>query len=360
MDRLNSVQGLRAIAAWLVVVSHGAQWAAGFGPLGISMRSFELLGGLGVLMFFTMSGFIMLHISRRSFGEPGAPARFLRRRIVRIVPLYWGMTLLAAAMGAKDGTPPGVVHLVTSLLFIPYLADEPFIRPVLGVGWTLNYEMFFYIAFAGSLFLRNGLAILVITLTVLLIIGQVLNPVWDFHDPRNPLEVWTAPMLLPFLLGIGCAMLRDARPKTRTRHPFLLVGLGCLASVVVQDVVLPPESYPALWRVGVILLGALFGAAAILASEGVKTPAWLTFTGDASYSLYLIHPMLFGVTRRLGGETLATWNPHLAIAFYVALTTVAAFTLFLFVEQPVTRYLSQRAKMLERNDRRLGSKAAGP
>lgn len=342
MNRMNAIQGLRAVAAWFVVISHGAQWAAGFGPLGLSLRSFQILGSYGVLMFFTLSGFIMAHISRGTFGKSGAATRFLRRRIVRIVPLYWGMTLLAVAMAVKDVKPPGIAHVATSLLFIPYLANEPFIRPVLGVGWTLNYEMFFYVIFAGSLFLRNGLAILVVAITALLVVGQILNPIWNAHTPRDALEAWTAPLLLPFLLGIGFAVLRDAAPARRTRRPFLLVGLGCFTGLVMQNLLVPPESYPAWWSVMVILIGTLLGGAAIFAADGAKTPAWLIFAGDASYSLYLVHPLLFGVVRRLGGETLAQWNPPLAVAFYVALATIAAFALFLFVERPVTRWLSQR------------------
>lgn len=342
MDRLNSVQGLRAIAALFVVVSHGALWAAEFGPLGVPIRSFEMLGSIGVLMFFTVSGFIMVHISRHSYGDPDAPARFLRRRIVRIVPLYWVMTLLAAALAIKNTEQLGIVHFVTSLLFIPHLEGGPIIRPVLGVGWTLNYEMFFYFLFAGSLFLRNGLFVLAVTITALLALGQVLNPVWDFHEPRNALETWTAPLLLPFLLGIGLAVLREMRPAMRVRQPLLMIGLGCFASLILQEILITPGAYPGWWRVGVLVLGALLGSAAILASDCVKTPKWLVLTGDASYSLYLVHPLLFGVARRLGGEELAQWNPYLAIAFYVALSTVAGFALYLFIERPLTRLLAQR------------------
>ncbi|MDF0543609.1 acyltransferase [Sphingobium sp. H39-3-25] len=344
MNRLNTVQALRAIAAWLVIVTHGALRVSEFAPLGLPMRAFDLLGALGVTMFFTLSGFIMVHISRHGFGEPGAPAAFLRRRIIRVVPLYWIMTALAAAMILKNAEPLGTTQLLTSLLFIPYLDSGPFIRPVLGVGWTLNYEMFFYLLFAASLFFRRGLDFLAMFLLALLVLGQELNPVWDFHSPRNALETWTSPLLLPFLLGMGLALVREARQQMRTRHPFLILAAGCAAMLIVQAWLVPQGSYPGWWHILALGIGSALAGAAILAADSLTIPAWLVFSGDASYSLYLVHPLLFGIARRLGGQTLAHSSPHLAITLYVAMSTVAGITLYVVVERPITRFLSQRRR----------------
>lgn len=341
MERLDAVQGLRAIAAWLVVIAHGAIWAGGYGSVVLPARTYEMLGALGVLMFFTVSGFIMVFISRTSFGRPGAAPAFLRRRLIRIVPLYWLMTLLAAAILVRSGDPPSPAHLVQSLLFVPHDAGGPLMRPVLGVGWTLNYEMFFYALFAAALLLRRGLRLLCAALVGLLALGQLLNPVWRYRDPSGVLAAWTDPLLLPFLCGVGLAVLFHARPGWRIARPFAFLALGTLAVLLFQQAAIAEGSYPAPWRIAVLLLGALLAAPAILARNTTRVPRWLVFSGDASYSLYLIHPLLFGVADRLGGRMIAQASPLLGILYFCMLSTVAGICLHLFVERPLTRWFAR-------------------
>ncbi|TCM20579.1 peptidoglycan/LPS O-acetylase OafA/YrhL [Novosphingobium sp. PhB165] len=337
MKHLNVVQGARALAAVFVVISHGAAWAVGFGSLGFPLSDFELLGSMGVLMFFTISGFIMVHVARDGFGETGAPGNFLRRRIARVVPLYWLMTLVAAAIVVKDARPLDMGYFVQTLLFIPHAAAGRLMLPVLGVGWTLNYEMFFYVLFTAALFMRRGLAILCMALAVLLAIGQMLHPVWDHRDARSVLEFWTAPLLLPFLLGIGIAVVRRGAPWLRVHRPLLLMLCGVAIIVAMQQLLIAPGSELVWKRVGLPVDAAIIAAFAILAPSTIPVPAWLVLTGDASFSLYLVHPLLFGVASRLGGRALGLESPPLAIVFYVTLSIAAGMALYFMVERPLTR-----------------------
>ena len=138
-----SIQYLRAVAALLVVMFHysntfSAEFVPGFFSFGV--------GAYGVDIFFVISGYIMYTISAL---RPRPPAAFLKDRIVRIVPLYWLLTLVAAFVSTKGGLSIGLDvslrDLVTSLLFIPeWNANYPtLVSPVLLVGWTLNLEMVF-------------------------------------------------------------------------------------------------------------------------------------------------------------------------------------------------------------------------
>jgi len=102
---LNSVQILRGVAAFGVLFYHATRW---IGPLpGIE------IGAAGVDLFFVISGFIMVYASEPMFGQRGATRHFLVRRIIRIVPLYWGLTTLVVL---RHGFPP---NLLGSYLFIP-------------------------------------------------------------------------------------------------------------------------------------------------------------------------------------------------------------------------------------------------
>src|ERR1700735_5026340 len=142
--KLHFLQALRAVAAWLVIVDHTlleiTQNQSGNSVTHIAWT----LGSAGVDVFFVISGFIMVHICWENFGRWAAAVDFLRRRVIRIVPLYWLATLAALAyhrVSATHGAHAGWSELLYSLAFIPYADDEGFWSPILPQGWTLSYEM---------------------------------------------------------------------------------------------------------------------------------------------------------------------------------------------------------------------------
>lgn len=139
---LSSIQILRGMAVVMVVLFHGL--------------SFQI-GGAGVDIFLIISGFIMFHTNRDVFGYAGAAIVFLKRRILRIVPLYWLCTAFAFWRGSK------IKILAASILFIPVRSGDGSIHTVLAPGWTLDFEMFFYIVFAVGLMLprKYGLSTIV-------------------------------------------------------------------------------------------------------------------------------------------------------------------------------------------------------
>jgi exopolysaccharide production protein ExoZ len=128
--QLKSIQILRAAAALGVLLDHAGRW--------LDVAPIVDIGAAGVDLFFVISGFIMVYTSERLFGQTGAPQRFLARRIIRIVPLYWTLTAFAALVLFGFGP-----NTLGSYLFIPTHRG-----PILTVGWTLNYEMMFYSLFA--------------------------------------------------------------------------------------------------------------------------------------------------------------------------------------------------------------------
>ena len=107
----------------------------------------------GVDIFFVISGFIMVYASSRWFGSARAPRVFLAHRIARIVPLYWAtmmvylaVLLLTPWLLNSEYLAPHFV--IASFLFIPAARPDGLVQPLYSLGWTLNYEMFFYALFA--------------------------------------------------------------------------------------------------------------------------------------------------------------------------------------------------------------------
>ena len=152
--RLDTVQGLRATAALLVVVNHSVLTLIEKAGHDTAYQSVAwMLGSIGVKIFFLISGFIMTVAHHQDFGMHGAPTGFLRRRFMRIVPLYWLATAVYVIKINFQGASTPVADVLRSTAFIPYVNHAGIMEPVYGLGWTLNYEMFFYTIYALSIWL---------------------------------------------------------------------------------------------------------------------------------------------------------------------------------------------------------------
>ena len=189
--RLASIQLLRAAAAIAVVFTH-AITRLGYSFPGAGAHSYLtgpngqfLAGDAGVDVFFVISGFIMYFVHHNDFGVPGAPLEFLKKRISRIVPIYWLLTTLAVViiiavpnLMVTHNSRIGFSWIASSYLFLPIASRGSTISPIIGVGWTLDYEMFFYLAFAGALFLplRRGLLAIGALFVSAVGIGALVNP----------------------------------------------------------------------------------------------------------------------------------------------------------------------------------------
>lgn len=192
---------LRAIAAALVIVDHSILALIEKDGMSASYQSLAYaLGNAGVALFFAISGFIMAYTSSKDFGM-GRSGSFLLRRIKRIVPLYWLATTIYAGRLIIGGNPPSLVDFLKSLFFFPYLKlPEGLLQPVLGQGWTLNYEMYFYTVFSLAMLFQAWIGYSIIFLWLLLTVaaGRFLL------GAGNPPEVsfYMSPIILFFLAGI--------------------------------------------------------------------------------------------------------------------------------------------------------------
>ena len=329
-EKLDGLQALRALAALAVVVYHAGRYVTETLP-----PAAWRWGEFGVDVFFVLSGFVMMAAVPRDAGR----FEFARRRAIRILPMYWFATLLMVALllavpwlFATAVLAPA--HFVLSFLLVPHYspASPGLIAPLLVPGWTLSYELYFYLVFV--LFLRAPDAVRVIgaaaVLLALFLLGRVL-------PPAAGSEFLAQPLVFEFVFGLaaGAAWRRGWRCPRGAAWPLFTVAAAWLVFA----------STPA-WRVpsaGVAGLAMVWA----LASADVRgaTRRTLVALGDASYSLYLLHPFVVGlvwlVWQRAGVGGIAG-----AIAF-VALcliwSALAGWLAWRTFELPVTRALRGRA-----------------
>lgn len=349
--RLLALQALRAIAATMIVVLHAEELvaihaAANQGSFS-HLRAFPL--GVGVDLFFVISGFVVAYASKSLFGAPGGRWEFMRRRLIRIVPLYWTaltLRLLALAVGFKFGVKlfPDTTAILTSYLFIPYDSlgygpNYPF--PILDLGWTLNYEMFFYFLFACFIGLRRDVAVFAVV--ACLSTGIVLATPFP---PANPaLRFWLHPIALEFACGtlIALSFLRGLL-LPRPLRVALIVAALCIwlvpVSWFVHDYGPGFYSWPRvmIWGVGAVMIVA----AAALGPTSFKS-VWsrtIADLGDSSYALYLMHPFVFLFVKEILNKVVVPeilyWPLVIAIS---GLAIVLAALFHKLAEVPVVTFL---------------------
>jgi peptidoglycan/LPS O-acetylase OafA/YrhL len=214
LGQIDSLQVLRAVAVTLVAWAHIDQWINMVGG-GVIYRSKSLTidGVFGIDIFFVLSGFIMAAILLRSDTNPGIGASwaFLKRRLIRIFPIYWLFAFIAACRMLRSQGRISLTLIHSALLFPPITVK---LGMFLGLGWTLEFEMFFYYLISLLLLFttRRTIPITILTLCSLVALGSAITPMDS---------IWTVflnPMLLEFALGMVIARPLPAREKTRVGH----------------------------------------------------------------------------------------------------------------------------------------------
>lgn len=322
------VQALRALAALAIVLLHVFNEAGAYvGHQGVSPYGWTSLipFGAGVDLFFVISGFVMAWTCWNEWGQPGAVARFARKRLLRIVPLYWLLTLATVAIAlshpdrVSEGLRDGWSYVVASLAFLPWTRADGSIQPLLRVGWTLNYEMEFYVLLGLSVLVRRTVALpcLLAVLVSLTLLHETPTAA------STALDYWTNPVILEFGLGL----LVGIAARLRWRGGWV-AWLAALAAVVLASIAPPNTSHTL--DVGIPAALIVFAALSI-----ERLPAWLVLLGDASYALYLVHPF------PMRAVDLAFQRLGLPIPFYIvaatALSIATAICLHLWVERPILR-----------------------
>jgi exopolysaccharide production protein ExoZ len=347
------IQIVRFFAAFAVVVFH----ALGVPPDGFavpeSMISFVLsYGGRGVDLFFVISGFIIFYATHRANLTP---LEFLRRRVERIVPLYFlaifAVTVLAisfpATFGATDWYTPR--HILKSLAFIAFTDGE---MPVIYVGWSLEYEMYFYLALALLMALtRDVWRNIVMAFSALVMIGRIRG----VDAALGNYAFFADPMILEFVFGIIAGRIFV---NGRIGWPMPVAAACAIAALLVAD----PAN-----RVivsGIPAAGLVLVAAFV--SRRRSDPSWLeralAWLGDASFSIYLAQVQTVSLASAFVAGILPAIPPLLLVFVTGAIVVALGLLINILLERPLLdfgRRLSQ-AKLAALTGAAQPTRAAPP
>ena len=329
---IKKLQELRGLAAILIVVSHIPFFESLIGTS---------LGGYGVAVFFLLSGFLIMHSTENNVD------RFLIKRGIRIIPLYYVMTLFTFGVarikpGWFNTTVASIPNLIKSLLFIPYVNPNGVVRPILDVTWALFPEVWLTFVFYVSLKISVKYRGLITGSFFLLLLFS--GYFWNnaiFRQYRISFICLPLGMLIYYIWKT----LNTKRERINIRLKqnnmngilFLLFwGIGIAYNYLTIN---------GLNSLGILLTSIVF--CCFLFAEGqTESVKWFLLLGDISYSIYLIHEFVVkGFSRIVYSLENVNWISFSLSAFCILMTILAAYFVNTFIEKPCLNYLRKSFKV---------------
>ncbi|SDV48673.1 acyltransferase family protein [Chitinasiproducens palmae] len=342
-----SVQYLRAFAAALVLLWHVKTKSA---QVGGDLFSDFKFGLAGVDIFFVISGFVMAFIYART--KPGASnlLPFWGRRFVRILPLYWLLTFAALAIflvaPEKVNSSGGTTSIWKSFLLVP--GEDKFL---IENGWTLSYEIYFYVLFSLA-FLIPSKARGLQTVAALILAIVSVGITGTFNAP-----FLASPLLMEFLFGIAVYVLFTRKDYPYVRGFGLLalpLGIAGICAVPLMHAHLPGRSW---LTVGLPAALIVFGVTSQEHWLRKMPSRLLEKLGDSSYSMYLLHPFLLAIAGTLF-RMMHLKNQGMAVEIGYWIATIiavlgASFFLYKYVERPIIHTLRFAIPFVKNAHRRV-------
>jgi exopolysaccharide production protein ExoZ len=326
MKKLYGLQYLRGLAATSVVIFHAA-----------SRSQIEFsIGEAGVDLFFILSGFLMVAIT----NQDSRPAPFLLDRFRRIVPIYWiasGIMTLAAMVGLFPKIKLSAYHVITSFLFVPSVSpSNGNAWPILVPGWTLNYEIMFYLIFA-ALMVIGAQSRQIIALTVIFLFASCVG--WLTKSEDKIFQFYTNSIVMEFVIGCWIGFLWKNKDKW---IPVVDIRVTVTIFMILAGLYV---GYDHIGNDRLFLYGVpaaiLIYVVLDLEHRGhiaeFKLPLLI---GDASYSIYIWHTLAISMALKVT-KTLAL--PDVATLLFCVITgLMAGLAGYYGVEKPVLGFFRER------------------
>lgn len=332
-QRFNSIQILRGIACIFVIFCHIA---------------YANVGIFAVDTFFIISGFMILYSTNKNDNS-----FFLTKRLLRIIPLYYLMTFFTYISmyifpSLFEQVSAQLSFLIKSLFFIPFdIIGNGTIQPLMRIGWTINYEIFFYLIFKVSLKISHKYRAIVASAIICLLVF--------FIHPISSLPIFLSyysdPILLDFIWGMIafyiCKWLFQKK-NTLTKHniPFLVCLIYLIAQILFFSITNSSTEINNFNRP--INLGIpstfLFISFFIIGLYNFRNKFfdYLTSLGNMSFSIYLLHYYIVQfIGRKVFDFSTLTFSSAIGTIIAIVLTLVISKISYELIEKRLTRYLTK-------------------
>lgn len=300
--------------------------------LHIAIRISQFAGASGVDIFFVISGFVMTISSQKLMGTPGGMKTFLVRRMERVVPLYWMATTLkialvftapAIAVNALRGAWP----IISSYLFLSSFNDS-YRYPIVPAGWTLNYEMMFYLLFAIVIGMK-----LKLVPTLASTLGVIGFAAFNAHWRGPAIFSSYEPIVLEFLAGVIISRLMMIGHIPGVKFSILLVFLGF------SSLLLTPSGDGSIFRVFIWgIPAAAIVSGAIGLEKYLKVPGWISEIGDSSYAIYIFHGFILPIVGMAMAHIHWRFVELLTVVLCISMSTIMGIVIHKIVELPMYSY----------------------
>ncbi|MHA4738849.1 acyltransferase family protein [Dyadobacter sp. MSC1_007] len=334
-SKINSIQVLRGIAALIVTMYHLKDVMSESDPFRKEIDFLFRSGPAGVGLFFVISGFIMVYITRNVTPSWTHIAKFFLKRLIRIWPAYAVITLGYCFLQTRLSPNTDYLRdLLLSLSFIPLSNVHPpfYGYATLSVGWSLNYEIYFYCLLAFSLaFSRFRWPFFFLLIAITLIGIPALRGSFTFKPDQASvtglpyLNMMTNPVIWNFVYGVIIGLLY-VHPAANARMSAFFSNKWVMPTMVSLAVWQYLSGFfgglgPFQWGMGSV---ALFTTFVFYYQDKLHAfPSWLVRLGDISFSIYLLHlPVVVGLSflfHKIGYPVFSTGTAMFVLALSVTL-----------------------------------------
>lgn len=343
--RMHALDLLRGICAIGVAVYHLLNWQ--------SVAKLDAIGLYAVYVFFALSGASITFAYARKVRTLDDFASFIALRFVRLAPLY--IAVLAAAMAyrflARDSEAIALklTALWSNLTMLFGLGNPGSTSLVIG-GWSLGIEFLFYLLFPAFLLVLRAGASSPVKMTCLLLAAfavqiTFVHGVLDFGRASFPDRVFEYTQFSAFIAYFagGCAVGAWLRAGSLRQWPAWTWGPALLLfSCLFHDSGQSQSELLTGWQglVRAVLTVLIVAAWSRLPTSGIIRSVALRL-GDASYGLYLLHPIVFYAMTAIGfasiGRVALPAREHgFALTLVViAVSLLLAMLFHNFVEKPL-------------------------
>lgn len=330
-QKINSIQALRGIACLFVILTH---------------IEFIGIGAFGVELFFCISGFIMMYSTQKK-EQP----HFLVKRLIRIIPLYYFITIITLLAILFVPSMFQEVHFewsyfFKSLCFIPFdITGQYTIQPLMRIGWTVNYEILFYLIFFCAMKINHKHRGIIASL--LIILFTYIHKLISFNN--IPLYFYTNPIILEFVIGILIYYIYQFLQKKKEyflSHSYLSIILILLivsTFLYLCTLGVHAEIYEMQRVIHWGIPCAIIFLSALVLEFYYQPPKFLIQLGNISFSVYLMHYYIIQfIGRKVFDFSSLSINSTIGALIGIALSILTGYTTWYFIEKKLTQSLTKQ------------------